>query len=164
MKSLIETVRAQGQRSTIGLLFTGLVLASCGRSPDSGSVNTTISQSSPATATNKAADPAPSVNSTTQPDPCAGASTQLDMNTCAANEYQKADQRLTVVYHSFKPVSDKLRASERAWISYRDAECAFAGEYVQGGSMQPMVIANCMTDLTNERIKTLQGDLSDLNQ
>jgi len=84
------------------------------------------------------------------------------MNACEANRASKADATLTALYAQFNPRSPDLTASERAWIQYRDAECAFAGDYVQGGSMQPMVVSACEAQLTNDRIKVLTADLSDL--
>jgi uncharacterized protein YecT (DUF1311 family) len=95
-------------------------------------------------------------------DPCAAPQDQQSMNICAEADYQKADQQLTALYAKFKPIPPKLRLAERAWITYRDAECDFAGDSEQGGSMQPMIISGCLTTLTKERIETLKGDLAGL--
>jgi uncharacterized protein YecT (DUF1311 family) len=149
-----------GRPTYVAAAFVLLALAAC--SPRTGaSASAAASGPTPPAA---AAGTKSGSNSTTEPDPCAGAQTPTDMNSCADNEYQGADQKLNAIYSSFKPVSDKLRESERAWIKYRDAECVFAGDYVEGGSMQPMVVSNCMTALTKDRIQTLKGDAADLNQ
>jgi uncharacterized protein YecT (DUF1311 family) len=95
---------------------------------------------------------------TSAADPCADPQDQSTMNICAENDYQKADQKLTTLYKSFRPVPAKLKEAERAWIAYRDAECDFEGSFAEGGSMQPMLVSGCMATLTKERIATLKGD------
>lgn len=100
------------------------------------------------------------------------------MNQCSAQEYRKADARLNALYakllHAFqkeiaqaarsKDLERKtggerglllLRQAERAWIQYRDLHCAAARHETEPGSMSPMVFSNCMTQLTEHRIRAL---------
>jgi uncharacterized protein YecT (DUF1311 family) len=60
-----------------------------------------------------------------------------------------------------------LTKAQRAWIVYRDAECAFATSAVADGSAYPLVANGCLTDLTEARTQDLEaflqceeGDLS----
>ncbi|MBZ9935500.1 lysozyme inhibitor LprI family protein [Mesorhizobium sp. BR1-1-16] len=50
--------------------------------------------------------------------------------------------------------------SQRKWIAFRDAECAFQASQSQGGSVYPTVIASCQDDLTAQRIKDFKRYLS----
>ena len=85
---------------------------------------------------------------------CASAQTQTDMNTCAAQQYQKSDAALNQVYDQLKAkLSDPkeqalLVAAEHAWIAYRDGECAFEINEAAGGSIYPMVQAMCLNNIT----------------
>lgn len=81
--------------------------------------------------------------------------TQMEMNDCAAQAYDQADRRLSQAYKRLERTPE-LVAAERAWITFRDAECKFEAHAVEGGSMQPMVYANCLQSLTEDRIKQLE--------
>ena len=61
----------------------------------------------------------------------------------------------------------RLVTAQRAWIAFRDAECAFQSSGEDGGSVAPMVIADCSATLTGTRTEQLkrylaceEGDLS----
>lgn len=95
------------------------------------------------------------------------AQTQLEMNEEANEAYKKADKELNAVfnktlqeYQSDAKFIAKLRASQRAWIKFRDAEVEAQfpetdkrGQY---GSVYPMCWSMALTDLTKERIKKLR--------
>ncbi|TPM17218.1 lysozyme inhibitor LprI family protein [Mesorhizobium sp. B2-3-5] len=94
---------------------------------------------------------------------------QQMMNICAGEDYQAADARLNKAYQDLigsDDADDKilLQAAQRAWIAFRDAECAHTTAASQGGSIHAMEVSQCLTRLTNERIKQLaapancQGD------
>ena len=107
-------------------------------------------------------------------DGCDSATTQVELNECTAQAYQSADDELNDAYQvlvgqlSNNAASlEKLRAAQRAWIGFRDAECAFESSAVEGGSAQPMVRNGCLETLTETRTETLrehaeceEGDLS----
>ena len=98
------------------------------------------------------------------------ASTQVEMNSCAGKEYTAADAELNRVYGSIleKYKEDpkfiaKLRASQRAWLTYRDAE--FEAKFPHEdesksphfyGSIFPMCAAQYRAQLTQERIVKLR--------
>ncbi len=103
---------------------------------------------------------------------CSNAQTQQEMNTCAAAEYQKADQQLNETYQAmFKRANpaqrELLTQAEQAWIKVRDADCKFVSSGAEGGSAETLVHSQCLTDKTRERTNFLssleqcdEGDLS----
>ena len=91
---------------------------------------------------------------------------QMGMNICAAAGYKKADARLNEAYREvMKRMSDDaegrklLQTAQRAWIAFRDAECAFSANDSKGGSIYPMLISECLEELSNARTEQLKGDL-----
>ncbi|MBJ9121589.1 lysozyme inhibitor LprI family protein [Citrobacter koseri] len=105
-------------------------------------------------------------------DDCANASTQMEMNTCAAAQFQTADKKLNETYQNAlkraePPQRDLLKKAQIAWIALRDADCALVSSDTEGGSIQPMIASQCMTDKTDEReaflaslLQCEEGDLS----
>ena len=83
--------------------------------------------------------------------------TQMEMNDCASEDYRRIDAQLAAVYARFDKTPE-LKTAERAWIAYRDAECAYEAAGVKGGSMAPMVYSMCMTNLTKARIDVLKAN------
>lgn len=91
-----------------------------------------------------------------------------------AADLQKADKALNETFNHVEArfahdVNGKARLvhAQRAWIAFRDAECAFQSSGDDGGSAAPMIIAACRTTLSDERTKQLktylnceEGDLS----
>jgi uncharacterized protein YecT (DUF1311 family) len=92
---------------------------------------------------------------------CNHAVAQLDMNICADKDYRKADGALNATYAATmkgldKPTADKLRAAQREWIKFRDAECVYLNAKNEGGSIYPMVYSGCLTRLTKIRTQQLR--------
>ena len=95
------------------------------------------------------------------------ATTQLESNQCADKQYQEADAELNRVYKAilekYKKDAlfiEKLRAAQRAWLAYRDAEIEakypHAGEPRYYGSIFPMCDALYRAELTQERTRKLR--------
>ncbi|HAV2126610.1 TPA: lysozyme inhibitor LprI family protein [Enterobacter cloacae] len=89
-------------------------------------------------------------------DECDNATTQLGLNTCSAQQYQAADKKLNQTYQSAikraaAPQRDLLKKAQQAWIALRDADCNFIGSGTEGGSVQPMIMSQCLTEKTVER-------------
>ena len=92
--------------------------------------------------------------------------TQADMNKDAYNSYQKSDkelnstyQKILVEYKSDSVFIKNLKASQKIWVSFRDAELKMKfPEREPGcyGSIHPMCVSYYMEQLTDERIKTLK--------
>ena len=82
-------------------------------------------------------------------DECAD-QTQSGLDRCAQAAYDKADGALN---RSYKEIVRRLKddaattkllvTAQKAWIAYRDAECAFSSSANAGGSIYPMVVSNC---------------------
>ncbi|UCI08623.1 lysozyme inhibitor LprI family protein [Mesorhizobium sp. B1-1-8] len=101
---------------------------------------------------------------------------QSMMNICADADFQAADARLNAAYKELVGRNDVksnklLQTAQRAWIAFRDAECAYSTAGSEGGSIHPMELSQCLTELTNARTKQLtsgpncqQGDASCASQ
>lgn len=97
---------------------------------------------------------------------CGTYETQGEINACAGRNFDAADAELNGVYrevtHRLKDDAEglgKLKSAERAWIAYRDADCAFAAMSVEGGSIYPMILLACREAATRGRIAALKGYL-----
>jgi uncharacterized protein YecT (DUF1311 family) len=87
-------------------------------------------------------------------------SSQADLNDCYGSAYKESDAQLNALY---KQITGRLRddtattqllvTAQRAWIAFRDAECAFSASRVSGGSAYGMIQAICLDRLTNKRIE-----------
>ena len=49
---------------------------------------------------------------------------------------------------------------QRDWVKFRDAECRFQTAGLVGGSVMPMLVAQCMDGLTQSRINAFEGYLN----
>lgn len=93
---------------------------------------------------------------------CKNPQTQTELNICSGVDYQRADKQLNQVYNQ---VRDQLSANrrqqlivaQRAWISFRDADCKFARSEVEGGTMAPLIFNNCLQDMTKKRTLELNS-------
>ena len=82
-------------------------------------------------------------------DECSSANTQTEMNQCAAAQYQAADKKLNdtwqqALQRAVGKQQTLLKQAQQAWI-------AFLASGAEGGSMQPMLVSQCMTDKSVER-------------
>lgn len=106
-----------------------------------------------------------------EPD-CKAPQTQADMTICAGKDYDKADKQLNVEYQKLrkllserdkaadadgKGATDALVTAQRAWVAFRDANCALAGFQARGGSMEPMLISACLADMSGKRAEELKS-------
>lgn len=102
------------------------------------------------------------------------AQTQSEMNEQEHNKYLKADKELNSIYQKIlqEYKSDtifikNLKASQKIWIQFRDAEMNMKypgrepGFY---GSVQPMCWSMYKTQLTEERTKTLKQWLDGIEE
>lgn len=91
---------------------------------------------------------------------CGNASTQMAMNECAIKAFEAADMELNAVYQQLTAKLDGddkalLTTAQRAWIAFRDGHCAFVGSASEGGSIQAMVVNQCMTQVTQQRTEQI---------
>ncbi|MDF2619904.1 MAG: hypothetical protein K0S00_2563 [Xanthobacteraceae bacterium] len=89
--------------------------------------------------------------------------TQMGLDQCAGAAFKKSDARLNQIYGQISarlsgdaPTKAKLVAAQRAWIAFRDAECAFRAAGVEGGSIHSMTVTLCRTDVTDRRVTELE--------
>ncbi|MEM7270443.1 MAG: lysozyme inhibitor LprI family protein [Pseudomonadota bacterium] len=99
--------------------------------------------------------------------------TTVGMVRCAAGETQVWDDFLNDEYrktmammeqmdaddgsNGFGVRAGRLREAQRAWIAFRDAECALSYAYWGAGSMRSIAGSQCLLELTAERtVKLLQ--------
>jgi len=97
---------------------------------------------------------------------CDGQTSQAGMSECASRAYKKSDAELNKAYKTIlgrlkddKELTQRLVAAQRAWVAYRDAECAFSSSMAEGGSAYPMVQAMCLDQQTRARTEALHGYL-----
>ena len=96
---------------------------------------------------------------------CSRQETEGAARECSGQRLRDADKKLNQTYTALLKRFDAkqqvmLRASERAWLAYRDAQCKMVASGVDGGSAQPMVTADCLGDLTRARLKELNYQLT----
>jgi len=107
------------------------------------------------------------------------AQTQADLTKCGGEDYKNADVELNRTYQQLlkkaagDPIAvEKIKASQKAWVAYRDAQIAalYPAEDKQReyGTVFPMCADLALADLTRERTKTLkhmlkpmEGDVCD---
>lgn len=102
---------------------------------------------------------------------CKSPQTQADMTICAGKDHEKADKDLNAAYQklrkqlaerdktadaSSKGATDALVTAQRAWVAFRDANCALSGFQARGGTMEPMLIASCLADMSSKRAAELR--------
>ena len=103
-------------------------------------------------------------------DECSGGKNQLELTQCYDGIYRRADAELNAVYRHLsgnlagesrtKDDVALLEAAERAWISFRDQECAFETAVTRGGTIHSMEVAICLTRLTRARAAELKRQLA----
>ena len=103
---------------------------------------------------------------------CKDPQTQAEMNICAGAAYKAADAELNAAYAKaiaqmkemdadlppeLKGAEKTLREAQRVWIPYRDKACEAYGFLARGGTMESMLVGNCLTEVTLARIKELKA-------
>jgi len=97
---------------------------------------------------------------------CNDPQTQTAMNICAGLSYQQVDRKLNQVYRQLLPTlaasrRQKLITSQQIWIRFRDTSCAFERSQFEGGTIASMIYSNCLSELTQQRTKQLEGYLEE---
>lgn len=91
--------------------------------------------------------------------------TQTEINSCYGDEYKRADAAMNLVYKAAlkrlekdKKAVEKLKAAQRAWLVFRDAEVAarFPAGPSEYGSVYPMCVGSELTELTEARARRLR--------
>lgn len=103
---------------------------------------------------------------------CANALSTVEMNFCAEKDFNTADTALNSAYsaalafvkgrdlekpYDAKSFEEALRASQRAWLAFRDADCKdLVAQEWSGGTGTAAASLGCMTAKTIERTKDLK--------
>jgi uncharacterized protein YecT (DUF1311 family) len=106
---------------------------------------------------------------------CDDAQTQADMNLCAARDFKNSDAALNAQWaetsarmkaldaeldreHDKQPgYFETLLDGQRAWLKFRDAQCLSESFMARGGTLQPTLVSQCKTYLTELRIQQLRN-------
>jgi len=94
------------------------------------------------------------------------AQSQQEMNQQAEAEAAAADKQLNGVYQKLLTRLDDgeakslLKAAQRAWLVYRDAEASYSADEMRGGSGARLLYAATLSRLTKERTKVLREELA----
>ncbi len=92
-------------------------------------------------------------------DPGCARDTTAESNECLRAKIALADDDMGYSYQllidaltSSKPEEvENLRAAQRAWIGFRDADCHFAGWMARQGTMVSQLINVCVLERTEQR-------------
>ena len=88
---------------------------------------------------------------------------QTEMNTCAERDAHQNQQRLKALIEDLRrklsahePAQwSALEANQKTWEAFVEQDCRWESTFSDGGSVQPMVHANCIADATARRIERL---------
>ncbi len=114
-------------------------------------------------------------------DPRCDSVVTVDLIACAKAEYDRADAALNAQWKSALAQTkgsdagsgedraangglsygQSLLAAQRAWLAYRDAECALQVYGNAGGHELPIYRLGCLTELTEQRTKQLHDDFTE---
>jgi uncharacterized protein YecT (DUF1311 family) len=97
--------------------------------------------------------------------PCGGPKSNAEMAACFVSASKLADKHLNEIYGRVLKVlpeneQEDLRAAQRLWLKFRDANCSAERKLYAGGSAAPTVYAACLEADTRQRtadLKTMYG-------
>ncbi|MFC7517182.1 lysozyme inhibitor LprI family protein [Herbaspirillum sp. GCM10030257] len=89
----------------------------------------------------------------------------VDMRACIQKELERQDARLNRVYQKYSAslapnVLKSLREAQRAWVQYRNKDCAWAGAPDENATLGPLIIDGCHLDMTVRRANEFESFLS----
>jgi uncharacterized protein YecT (DUF1311 family) len=99
-------------------------------------------------------------NDAGDPDQSCDGST-AEMVDCISAKTARWDKRMTIAYQeALKRAAspqqhDQLRAAQRLWIQYRDANCLYYG--LGEGTIAKLDAAECVRSMTEARARELEG-------
>ncbi|MBN3852117.1 DUF1311 domain-containing protein [Paraburkholderia sp. Ac-20340] len=99
-----------------------------------------------------------------QPECLNNAPTQRAMDECVGRTMKASDQHLNETYRALlakvgKDGGARLRKAQRAWLTWRDAQCSFSTMGTSGGSINASMYGLCIDELTQEQTKRLDAQL-----
>jgi len=87
--------------------------------------------------------------------------TQIELNERAGRALTLANQDLALAIQTYRKRLHWTQRllfdrSQAAWDAYRRAACDFESSGVSGGSVQPMVVSECLEALARERLRYIE--------
>ena len=89
---------------------------------------------------------------------CRDAKTTVEMERCASRDLDQAKRDLDRYLQEARRVATNralLDSAQALWEHYRDVACRAAGTEYEGGTIKPLVMLNCLTDLARNRVRQL---------
>lgn len=98
-----------------------------------------------------------------------GGQTTVGMMQCSMEEAEAWDAQLNTAYQTLRDhyqgqsAYTAIQEAQRAWISFRDTDCAYMASIYEGGSIATVIHSGCVLDKTAHRALDLmeQTDLPD---
>lgn len=105
---------------------------------------------------------------------CSDPQNQMEINICAEQDWQDQDARLNDEYQSAIDRAKEfdaggysedsavaaLKTAQRAWLPFRDGNCAAEAFAMKGGSGEAMIYYGCMAAMTATRADELAAWMS----
>ena len=88
-----------------------------------------------------------------------------EITRCAQLSLDNSDAELSALYRTLLAEPDMrsdeeataaLKASQDAWLKFRDAQCEWETIEWRGGTLRPMQVSGCAREVTDQRIKQLK--------
>jgi uncharacterized protein YecT (DUF1311 family) len=97
--------------------------------------------------------------------PCRNVAVTLAIENCFDKQYRAADSELNQRYSQITKVLqpddvERLKASQRLWIQFRDATCTAESDLYNGGTASAPAYSACREEMTRQRaaqLKTIYG-------
>jgi uncharacterized protein YecT (DUF1311 family) len=91
-------------------------------------------------------------------------SVDFEMAHCAGEERERQDKALNLVYRQLTAKLDPNRksilvAAERAWVTFRDAQCEAEASGEAGGTLANVIRQDCLLRQTYDRVLTIKDML-----
>jgi uncharacterized protein YecT (DUF1311 family) len=101
---------------------------------------------------------------------CGDPQNQMELNFCAKQDWQDQDQRLNAEYKRAvtrakefdaggyaegESAAAALKTAQRAWLAFRDGNCAAEAFAMKGGSGEPLIFFGCLGAMTATRADEL---------
>ncbi|WP_420479795.1 lysozyme inhibitor LprI family protein [Brevundimonas sp. FT23028] len=88
----------------------------------------------------------------------------VDVRACISAEHSRQDALLNTRYRELMqrlPPERQaaLRAAQRAWIAFREADCSYSASRDAGGTLEAVMIDSCWMEFTTRRATSLGADL-----
>jgi uncharacterized protein YecT (DUF1311 family) len=93
--------------------------------------------------------------------PCRGPATTADASQCFTDAWHAADNKLNQAYSRVQEVlgpdeTADLKAAQRLWLKFRDANCAAERNMYGRGTAAPVVYSACMEANTRQRVADIK--------